>query len=92
MTLRGWARRDNRVREVMNYVDNARIAEVRALYLEAGLKRDAANAYALLHMTFVTGGRLMMGDASAEEKERRRQIGHRYLIDFLLPENDLSRL
>ncbi len=81
MTLRGWARRDNRVREIMHYVDNSRIAEVRSLYLEAGLDRKTADAYALLHMTFVTGGRMMLGDADAEERKRRHDIGAHYLID-----------
>ena len=81
MTLRGWARRDPRVREIMHYVDNARIAEVRSLYLEAGLDRETADAYALLHMTFVAGGQMMLGEADAEERKRRRDIGMHYLID-----------
>lgn len=81
LTVRGWARRDSRVREIMHYVDNSRIAEVRSLYLEAGLDRNSADAYALLHMAFVTGGRLMLGDADAEERNRRREIGTRFLID-----------
>ncbi len=81
ITLRGWARRDSRVREIMHYVDNSRIAEVRSLYLEAGLDRATADIYALLHMTFVTGGRMMLGDADAEERQRRHDIGTHYLID-----------
>lgn len=86
MTLRGWARRNARVREIIRHVDASRIANVQSLYLEAGIDRERASAYAVIHMTFVTASRMMLANASRADLDRSRDIGIRHLIDALDPE------
>lgn len=81
MTLRGWARRNVRVREIMQHVDASRIAEIQAFYLEAGVSRELATAFAVIHITFITGSGMMLAEAGPEEIERRRDIALRYLVD-----------
>lgn len=89
MTLRGWARRNVRVREIMQHVDASRIADVQSLYLEAGINRELSAAFALIHMTFVTGSGMMLVDAGSEEILRRKEIALRYLVDaFDTPPHD----
>ena len=83
LTLRDWARRDERVDGIVRQVDSERLGIVKNLYLDAGLAEDQAEAHALLHMTFVVGGRTMLFDADPAEIERRWRIGE----DFLIPKS-----
>lgn len=92
MTLRGWARRNARVREIIRHVDASRIANVQSLYLEAGIDRERAFAYAVIHMTFLTASRMMLAHGSRVELDRSRDIGIRYLIDAFDPECASPRL
>lgn len=80
ITLRDWARRDARVHEIISRVDKERIGILRGLYLDCGLSAEQADSYALLHMTFVAGGRMMLFDGTQSEIERRWQIGEQYLL------------
>ncbi|MDP9083041.1 MAG: TetR/AcrR family transcriptional regulator [Pseudomonadota bacterium] len=89
MTLRGWARSNARVREIIRHADASRIANIQSLYLEAGINRERASAYAVIHVTFVTASRMMLAHASRAQLDRSRDIGIRYLIDRL--DSDLIR-
>jgi AcrR family transcriptional regulator len=80
LTLRDWARRDPRVDEIVRQVDAQRLDIVKNLYLDAGLGEERAAAHALLHMTYVIGGRSMLFDADPAELERRWRIGEDYLV------------
>jgi AcrR family transcriptional regulator len=80
LSLRDWARRDARVAKIVMGVDAERLRIVRSLYLEMGLAADLAEAQALLHMTFVVGGRMMLFDGNRSTIERRLQIGERFLV------------
>jgi AcrR family transcriptional regulator len=80
LSLRDWARRDSRVAKIVMGVDAERLRIVKSLYLEMGLTADQAEAQALLHMTYVVGGRMMLFDGNRSTVERRLQIGERFLV------------
>ncbi len=80
LSLRDWARRDARVAKIVMGVDAERLRIVRNLYLDMGLTADQADAQALMHMTFVVGGRMMLFDGSRSTVERRLQIAERFLV------------
>jgi len=80
LSLRDWARRDARVAKIVMGVDAERLRIVKNLYLEMGLAADQAEAQALLHMTFVVGGRMMLFDGSRSTVERRLKIAERFLV------------
>ena len=79
LTLRDWARRDPRVDSIVRHVDAQRVRIVENLYRDAGFSAERAAAHALLHMTYVIGGRAMLFDADPAELERRWRIGEDYL-------------
>ncbi len=80
LSLRDWARRDSRVAKIVMGVDAERLRIVKSLYREIGLAEDQAEAHALLHMTFVVGGRMMLFDGNRSTIDRRLQIGERFLV------------
>jgi AcrR family transcriptional regulator len=80
LSLRDWARRDARVDAIVMRVDADRLRILKALYMQAGLVEEAADAQALLHMTFVVGGRMMLFDGAAATIEKRWRIGERFLV------------
>ena len=80
LSLRDWARHDPDVHEIVRQVDAERVAILKKLYLDAGLDSEEADAYALMHMSFVAGGRMMLFGSDPKEIERRRRIGERFLV------------
>ncbi|MDP9085056.1 MAG: TetR/AcrR family transcriptional regulator [Pseudomonadota bacterium] len=80
LSLRDWARHDPRVQAVVSRVDAERVAILKNLYLETGLDDEDAAAYALMHMSFVAGGQMMLFGSDPREIERRRRIGERFLV------------
>lgn len=80
LSLRDWARRDARVARIVTQVDAERLRIVKNLYLETGLDADQADAQALLHMTFVVGGRMMLFEGDQATIEKRWLIGERFLV------------
>lgn len=80
LTLRDWARRDPRVDAIVRRVDGERLEIVRKLYLEAGVNEEEAAAQAMLHMTFVAGGRSMLFSSEPEALEQRWKIAEMYLL------------
>jgi AcrR family transcriptional regulator len=80
LSLRDWARRDPRVDEIVMRVDADRLRILRNLYLESGLTSDEADAQALLHMTYVVGGRMMLFDGEVSTLEKRWRIGEKFLV------------
>ena len=80
LSLRDWARRDARVAKIVMNVDAERLRIVKSLYLETGLSPAQAEAQALLHMTFVVGGRMILFDGNRGTIERRLQIAERFLV------------
>jgi AcrR family transcriptional regulator len=81
LSLREWARHDNRVETIMRSIDSERLDYVRQLYIEAGLDEEAAAAYAFAHLSYVIGGRQLPFDGTRKDIERRITIG----VDFLVP-------
>jgi hypothetical protein len=61
-------------------VDAERLRILKTLYLDAGLNEDNADAHALLHMSFVIGGRMMLFDGELSTVEKRWRIGETFLI------------
>ena len=80
LSLRDWARRDPRVNKTVMSVDAERLRILKSLYLAAGLSDDRAEAQALLHMTYVVGGRMMLFDGAASTVQKRWRIGESVLI------------
>jgi AcrR family transcriptional regulator len=80
LTLRDWARRDSRVDEIVRLVDAERLTIVRNLYVDIGLEPERADTYALMHMTYVVGGRTMLFSDDPKEIERRWRIAEAYLL------------
>ncbi len=80
LSLRDWARRDPRVARIVTQVDAERLRIVKNLYLETGLDAAQADAQALLHMTFVVGGRMMLFEGDQATIEKRWQIGESFLV------------
>ncbi|MDP9012396.1 MAG: TetR/AcrR family transcriptional regulator [Pseudomonadota bacterium] len=80
LSLRDWARRDARVNKIVTSVDAERLRILKSLYLAAGLADERAEAQALLHMTYVVGGRMMLFDGDVSTVEKRWRIGESLLI------------
>jgi AcrR family transcriptional regulator len=80
LSLRDWARRDPRVDKIVMRVDAERLRILKNLYLEVGLTEENADAHALLHMSFVVGGRMMLFDGEVATVEKRWRIGETFLI------------
>jgi AcrR family transcriptional regulator len=80
MTLRDWARRDQKVAAVVREVDAERVKFLRQLYREAGLGDADAEDFAELHMAFVIGTRMMLAPSDRDEINRRRRIGTALLL------------
>jgi AcrR family transcriptional regulator len=80
LSLRDWARRDPRVAETVTRVDADRLRILKNLYVQSGLTDEDADAQALLHMTFVIGGRMMLFDGEVGTVEKRWRIGERFLV------------
>jgi len=80
LSLRDWARRDPRVAETVTRVDADRLRILKNLYVQSGLTEEDADAQALLHMTFVIGGRMMLFDGEVGTVEKRWRIGERFLV------------
>jgi AcrR family transcriptional regulator len=80
LTLRDWARRDAKVDAVIRQVDAQRMQIVKDLYRAAGFDEEKADAHALLHMTFVIGGRMMLFNADPDQIGGRWRIGETYLL------------
>jgi AcrR family transcriptional regulator len=81
ITLRDWARRDQRVAGVVRAVDEDRIAFAAQLYREAGLSDADAQDYAEAHMAVVIGIRMTLADSdNRDEIKRRRRIGAALLL------------
>jgi AcrR family transcriptional regulator len=80
LSLRDWARRDARVARIVTGVDADRLRILKNLYLEAGSTDLHAEAQALLHITFVVGGRMMLFDGDVGTVEKRWQIGETFLV------------
>ena len=91
LSLRDWARRDARVNEIVASVDAERLRILKKLYLAAGLTDERADAQALLHMTYVVGGRMMLFDGSVSTLEKRLRIGESLLIPEAVPSIKLAR-
>jgi len=86
MTLRDWARRDQKVADVVRTVDAERIAFAVQLYREAGLSEADAQDYAEAHMAVVIGIRMTMVGNDRDEIRRRRRIAGA----LLLPRNNVG--
>lgn len=80
LTLRDWARRDERVKAIIDTVDADRLNMLRDLYARAGLDADQAQAYAMMNMAFVIGGRMMLFELDPASVDRRRLLAERLLI------------
>jgi AcrR family transcriptional regulator len=80
LSLRDWARRDSRVDEIVMRVDAERLRILKNLYLESGLSDEDADAQALMHMTYVVGGRMMLFDGKVGTVEKRWRIGEMFLL------------
>jgi AcrR family transcriptional regulator len=81
ITLRDWARRDQKVASVVRAVDEDRIAFAAQLYREAGLSEADSQDYAEAHMAVVIGIRMTLVDSSnRDEIKRRRRIGAALLL------------
>jgi AcrR family transcriptional regulator len=80
ITLRDWARRDARVHAILGEVDQERLNILRSLYRDHGLPEAEAEAFALLYMTYVIGGRSMLFDGTPAQMEQRWQIGEQFLV------------
>ncbi|MDP8983805.1 MAG: TetR/AcrR family transcriptional regulator [Pseudomonadota bacterium] len=91
LSLRDWARRDARVNEIVASVDAERLRILKKLYLAAGLTDERADAQALLHMTYVVGGRMMLFDGNVSTLEKRLRIGESVLIPEAVPSIKLAR-
>jgi AcrR family transcriptional regulator len=91
LSLRDWARRDARVNKIVMGVDAERLRILKGLYLAAGLTDERADAQALLHMTYVVGGRMMLFDGRLSTVEKRWRIGESFLIPEPAPSLKLVR-
>ena len=79
LSLRDWARRDEKVRKIIDEVDAERIAFLGRLYLEAGLaEQDAADA-ALAHMAYTIGARMLLKGDSRGPLEESWRVGEMLL-------------
>jgi AcrR family transcriptional regulator len=80
LSLRDWARRDARVKQVVEEVDAERIAVLVRLYLQAGLEREAAEDTALAHMAFTIGARMLLSGGDRTALERSWKVGKELLV------------
>ncbi len=81
ISLRDWARRDPRVREVVADVDAQRLAFAARLYRDAGLNAAQAEEAAIAHLAVTIGLRMLPYDGTREDMERRWRIAEALLID-----------
>lgn len=80
MTLRDWARRDQKVAATVREVDAERVRFLRQLYRETGLDENDVNDFSELHMAFVIGARVTVDPNDRDEIHRRRRIGTALLL------------
>lgn len=80
ISLRDWARRDAKVQQVVQQVDEERIGFLVRLYLEAGLGRDEAEDFALANMAYTIGARMLLVGDSRADLERRWKVGKALLV------------
>lgn len=85
LSLRDWARRDAKVRKIVNEVDEARVHLLVDLYGQLGLSATQARDYAHAHMAFVIGDRMTSVDDDPQELRRRRRIAVYLLIPEMNP-------
>ena len=81
LSLRDWARRDDKVRKIIEDVDAERIAFLVRLYRDAGLEEAAAHDAAAAHMAFTIGARMLLNDGNRAALENWWRVG----ADFLVP-------
>jgi len=74
LSLRDWARRDAKVKLIMDDVDRERISFLTQLYIEAGYAEEAAKDAALAQLAFTIGIRLIMFEGTREDLERRWKL------------------
>jgi hypothetical protein len=80
LSLRDWARRNDRVAAVIREVDADRIAFVQRLYAEAGLGGDEAADSALAHLALTIGLRMLPLEGGREDLERRWRVAESVLL------------
>jgi DNA polymerase-1 len=84
-TLDGLAARDERVREVLDYRERAKI---KSTYLDAlpGLIRGDGRIHTTFNQTVAATGRLSSSDPNLQNIPTRSQLGHRVRTAFTVPE------
>jgi AcrR family transcriptional regulator len=80
MTLRDWAREDARIAAIVRDVDERRLEFLEKLYRETGCSDAAARSYAVLHMSYVVGSRILLSQRSSNNYAESWRIAERVLI------------
>lgn len=75
LSLRDWARRDAKVRKIIEEVDAERIAVLVRLYRDAGLDGPEASDAAVAHMAYTIGARMLLARDDRAELENWWRVG-----------------
>lgn len=80
LAIRGWARRDPLARDVVDEVDAQRLAYIARVFSALGFEDGEARARAFALYSYEISESLLASQGSAAEKEQRRQVMERILL------------
>ena len=80
LSLRDWARRDERVRKIIEEVDAERIAVLVRLYRDAGLGEQEAADAARAQMAYTIGARMLLSGENRAELENWWRVGEALFV------------